>query len=130
MIPMVRLHALLPPPIRRLLTVQCTVYKYSMIPMVRLCSSTSSNQKAADCTVYKYSLIPMVRLCSSTSSNQKAADCTVYKYSMIPMFRLLAPLPPPIRRLLTGKVLYDPYVQAPGSPASSNQKAADRTSTL
>ncbi len=49
------------------------------------------------------------------------------------MFRLLALLPPPIRRLLTGQVLYDPYVQAPGSPgspAASNQKAADRTSTL
>jgi hypothetical protein len=42
---------------------------------------------------------------------------------MIPMFRLLALLPPPIRRLLTVQVLYDPYVQAPGSPSTSNRMA-------
>jgi hypothetical protein len=49
---------------------------------------------------------------------------------MIPKFRLLTLLNPPIIRLLAVQVLYDPYVQAPDSPASSNQKAAQTVQVL
>jgi hypothetical protein len=119
---MFRLMALLSPPIRGLLTVQVLYDPYVQAPG----SPASSNQKAADSTSALWSL------CSGSwlSCLLQSEGCWQYKYSMIPMFRLLALLPPPMRRLLTGPVLYDPYVQAPGAHASSYHKAAGRTSTL